>query len=91
MAQINSNLVVDFRKALIKFVESLVDDSASFGGIDLGDFNKIEDYNIDTITKLYIGKFTDDLKLQNVDTWGAKRIAKEWANEIRDDVMAEVN
>ena len=91
MAQINSNLVIDFRKALIKFVESLVDDSASFGGIDLGDFNEIEDYNIDTITKLYIGKFTDDLKLQNVDTWGAKRIAKEWANEIRDDVMAEVN
>ena len=91
MASINSNLVVDFRKAIIKYADSLTEVSDSFGGLDFGQIAKVDDYNLDSITKLYIGKFTDDLKLQDIDTWGAKRIAKEWANEILADVLAEIN
>jgi len=82
---ISPTLINDYRNSIESYAQNLLEGAENpFKSLS-------EEINLDTIKKLYITKFSDDLKLKGIDTWGSKRIAKEQAEAILTDVMLHIN
>lgn len=81
---ISVDLVAEFRKAVIKYAEALVEGS---------DFAQIfgEGYNLNTIKKTYEKMFIDDLVIKGVSRSSARLISRTRLDETFEDVMNEIN
>ena len=82
---LNPSLINDYRVSIENFAKNLV------ANID-SPFKKLtEGTNLNTIKKTYIVKFTENLKSQGLDIYLSKRIAKEQARLIEEDVLRDMN
>lgn len=82
---ISPNLINEYRNSIVAYAKTLLEDNDN-------PFKVLaEGMNLDTLKAKYVIVFADDLKLQGVDTWASKRIAKEQVLDIMDSVLAEIN